>query len=230
MPAMTTPLHLDVRTGYDRWAEIYDDEDNPLILLEGPVVRDWIGEPRGLRAADVGCGTGRHAVWLAQAGATVDAYDSSPGMMARARTKLDLPGVRFVEHSLPNPLPAPDNTYDLVLLALVADHLAQPRQTLEDLRRVLRPGGSLIFTVLHPAMNLLGITARFADPQTGQEVRVAAFDHTFSDYVMAALRAGLTIDELIERKADADLAARTARAEKYLGWPMLLAMRLRKPA
>ncbi|MGD8452379.1 MAG: class I SAM-dependent methyltransferase [Phycisphaerae bacterium] len=227
---MTTPLHLDVRTGYDRWAEIYDDEDNPLILLEGPVVRDWIGEPRGLRAADVGCGTGRHAVWLAQAGATVDAYDSSPGMMARARTKLDLPGVRFVEHSLPNPLPAPDNTYDLVLLALVADHLAQPRQTLEDLRRVLRPGGSLIFTVLHPAMNLLGITARFADPQTGQEVRVAAFDHTFSDYVMAALRAGLTIDELIERKADADLAARTARAEKYLGWPMLLAMRLRKPA
>ena len=226
---MAEPLHLDVSAGYERWAEIYDGELNPLIVLEEPVVREWAGQVRGLRVADVGCGTGRHSVWLAGAGADVDAYDTSTGMMARARAKLGDSGARFIEHTLPDALPAPDGAYDLVLLALVADHLTDLVDTMRDLHRVLRPGGTLIFTVLHPAMNLRGITARFADPHTGEEVRVAAFEHTYADYVLSALRAGFTIDELIERRADADLAARAPRAEKYLGWPMLLAMRLRKP-
>ncbi|MBN2446191.1 MAG: class I SAM-dependent methyltransferase [Phycisphaerae bacterium] len=225
---MSEPLHLDVNAGYDRWAEIYDDELNPLIVLEEPVVRGWTGDPRGLRVADVGCGTGRHSVWLADAGAQVDAYDSSDGMMTRARAKVG-DGVRFIEHTLPDSLPAADGTYDLVLLALVADHLADLDATMRDLYRVLRPGGTLILTVLHPAMNLLGLTARFADPRTGEEIRVAAFEHTYADYVMSALRAGFTIEEITERRADAALAAKAPRAEKYLGWPMLLALRVAKP-
>ncbi len=226
---MDEPLRLDTRTGYDRWAEIYDDEGNPLVRLEQPLVRGWVGDPRGLRVADVGCGTGRHSVWLADGGAAVDAFDGSPGMMARARAKLAEHGVRFIEHTLPAPLPVDDGIYDLVLLALVADHLADLTVTLRDLQRVLKPGGRLIFTVLHPAMNLLGITARFADPRTGDEVRVDAFEHEYADYVMAALRAGFAIDNLEERKADAELAKHTPRAEKYTGWPLLLAMQLRKP-
>ena len=226
---MTEPLRLATRDGYDRWAEIYDDEDNPLVLLEEPVVRAWVGAARERRVADVGCGTGRHTIWLAEAGAAVDAYDDSPGMMARARAKLAGKDVHFIEHTLPDPLPAPDASYDLVLLALVADHLADLELTARDLYRVLKPGGTLIFTVLHPAMNLRGITARFADPQTGTEVRVAAFEHTYADYVMSALRAGFVLADLVERRADAELVARTSRAEKYLGWPLLLGMRLRKP-
>jgi SAM-dependent methyltransferase len=224
---MPERIHLDAQTGYDRWATVYDDERNPLVLLEGPVVRGWIPSPAGVRVADVGCGTGRHALWLADAGATVDAYDPSPGMMAKAREKLASRGVRLHAHALPEPLPAADGTFDVVLLALVADHLADLVGTFRELRRVVKLGGVVIFTVLHPAMNLRGITARFTDPDNGNEVRVAAFEHTYADYVMAALKAGLTIDEIVERKADAALAAQAPRAEKYVGWPMLLALRLR---
>ena len=82
-------------------------------------------------------------------------------------------------------LPAGDGTYDLVLLALVADHLADLDVAMRELYRVLRVGGTMIFTVLHPAMNMLGLTARFADPRTGEEVRVAAFEHTYADYIMS---------------------------------------------
>ena len=46
--------------------------------------------------------------------------------------------------------------------------------------------------------------------------------------LLPLLEAGLVIDEIVERKADAALAAQTPRAEKYVGWPLLLAMRLRK--
>ena len=225
---MSEPIHLDPQAGYDRWAEVYDTELNPLVQLEEPVVRAWISAPRGLRVADVGCGTGRHALWLAEGGAEVDAFDASVGMMAKAREKLAEHGVRFQEHLLPAPLPVADATYDAVLFALVADHVEQLEAAFCDLRRVLKPGGTLVFTVLHPAMNLRGLTARFWDPADGSEVRVAAFEHTYADYVMAVLRAGLVVNEIVERKADAALAAKAPRAEKYLGWPMLLAMRLRK--
>ena len=47
-----------------------------------------------------------------------------------------------------------------------------------------------------------------------------------SDYFMAAIRAGLALEHVSEHTADAALAARSPRAGKYLGWPMLLLMRL----
>ncbi|MFH1418829.1 MAG: class I SAM-dependent methyltransferase [Planctomycetota bacterium] len=227
---MADPIKLDARTGYDRWAQVYDTEGNPLVQLEEPVVRAWIPAPAGQCIADVACGTGRHTLWLAQAGAAVHAFDASAGMIEKAREKLAGRDVRFAEHALPAPLPVADGTFDVVLFALVADHVEDLPGAFRELRRVLKPGGLLIFTVLHPAMNLRGITARFWDPVTGDEVRVAAFEHTYADYVMATLSAGLVIEEIVERKADAELARKTPRAEKYVGWPMLLAMRLRKPA
>ncbi len=225
---MTERTKLDTRAGYDRWSEIYDDELNPLVALEEPVVRTWLAEPAGLRVADVGCGTGRHSLWLADAGAQVDAFDPSPGMMAKAYAKLASHGVRLHEHALPAPIPAADGTYDVTLLALVADHLADLSGAFRELSRVTTPGGQVVFTVLHPAMNLLGLTARFADPETGQEVRVEAYEHSYADYVTAVLRSGLLIEEIVERKADEALVAKAPRAEKYLGWPLLLAMRLQR--
>ena len=218
--------HVDVRQGYDQWSEVYDHDLNPLVLLEEPLVRSWVPRPRGLSVADVGCGTGRHSLWLADAGARVDAFDTSVGMMAKAKEKLKAHGVRFHEHTLPAPLPARAESFDLVLLALVADHIADLPGTFTQLHRVMKPGAELIFTVLHPAMNLKGVTARFTNPASGTEVRVAAFEHTYADYVMGVLRAGLKIEEIVEQTADEALVARTPRAQKYLGWPMLLAMRL----
>ena len=66
-----------VRTGYDRWAAVYDHDANPLQALEGPRIRATIGNANGLATLDLGCGTGRHALWLAECGATVTAMDIS---------------------------------------------------------------------------------------------------------------------------------------------------------
>ena len=77
-------------------------------------------------------------------------------------------------------------------------------------------------------MMLLGLSARFVDPRTGRETRPQSHPNQISDFVMAAMRAGLTIDHLSEHAVDDALAARSPRAAKYLGWPMLLLMRLRR--
>lgn len=76
-----------VRGGYDRWANVYDHDANPLPALEEPIVRAVLGEVRGLSVLDLGCGTGRHSLWLTARGAAVTAVDFSAGMLAEARTK-----------------------------------------------------------------------------------------------------------------------------------------------
>ena len=62
---------LPTKDGYDRWAEIYDEEANPLVMIEEPEVAAALGDVTGLAILDVGCGTGRHAVRLARSGARV---------------------------------------------------------------------------------------------------------------------------------------------------------------
>ncbi len=218
---------LPTREGYDLWSSIYDSEDNPLITLEGPIVAKLLGDPHGLRIADIGCGTGRHANRLAQLGAEVTALDFSDGMLAKAKAKQESGPVVFIQHDLHRPLPLPPSSFDRVLCCLVLDHIAEPVSPLEEMGRVCRPDGFIVVSVMHPALMLRGLRARFFEPNSRREIRPASHPHRICDYVMAATRAGLQIESVDEHVADSALVAQSPRAGKYSGWPMLLTMKLR---
>ncbi len=220
------PVVVPTRDGYDRWAAIYDAEDNSLIQLEEARVRRLLGDVAGLEVADIGCGTGRHARPLALAGARVTAVDFSEEMVRRARTKPGAETIRFVHHDLQERLPFPDGSFDRVVCCLVVEHIPNLTEFFGELRRLCRADGFIVVSGLHPAMLLRGIQARFTDPATGRETRPQGYPHQLSDYVMAAVRAGLDFDHLSEHAVDEELAARSARARKYLGWPLLFLMRL----
>src|SRR5262249_54950946 len=74
---VNAPRVVPTREGYDLWAQLYDDADNPLIALETMPFRRLLGDVQGLTVADIGCGTGRHALAMAEAGATVIGVDFS---------------------------------------------------------------------------------------------------------------------------------------------------------
>lgn len=221
-------VNLPTKDGYDLWSEIYDTEDNPLIALEERMIRELLGDLHGQTVADIACGTGRHALRMAQAGARVTALDFSQGMLAKARSKPGAEQVKFVLHDLAKPLPLGTNEFDTVTCCLVLDHVADVASFFAELARVLKADGSIIVSVMHPAMNLLGVQARFTDPHTGQVTRPASQCHQVSDYVNAVGRAGLPIDHISEHLVDAHLAGRSPRAAKYIGWPLLLLLRLTK--
>jgi reactive intermediate/imine deaminase len=213
---------LGTREGYDLWSEIYDQEENPLVELEERHRGRLFGDVEGRAVADIGCGTGRHALWLARAGARVTAVDYSEGMLARAQVKPGAESITFVRHDLTQPFPLPAASFDRVVSGLVVDHIPDPTAFFAQLGRLCRPGGRAIISVMHPAMMLRGVQARFPDPRTGVKTYPASIGHQMGDYVMAASRSGLSLAEFSEHPVDEALAAANPRAAKYLGWPMLL--------
>jgi ubiquinone/menaquinone biosynthesis C-methylase UbiE len=224
--APAAEVTVPAREGYDRWSEIYDGDGNPLVALEEPHAARMLGEVRGLRIADVATGTGRHALRLAAAGARVTALDFSSGMLAKARAKSGAERVSFVCADCAARLPLRDGAFDRVMCALLADHVASLDSLLAELARICRRGGFIVLTTVHPAMHLRGVRARFTDPATGAKVYPASYEHSISDYAMAATRVGLRFDEIGEHAITAKLASELPRAAQYVGWPLLLAMRL----
>lgn len=223
---MTTADLSGVRPGYDRWAAVYDHDANPLQALEEPVVRAAVGNAAGRRALDLGCGTGRHALWLAAAGARVTAVDFSEGMLAEARRKPGSEAIEFLVHDLHTGLPFEDGRFDLLVSGLVLEHVSALDPFFGEARRVLSPGGRAVVSGMHPAMFLKGSQARFTDPDSGEIVMPGSLAHSVSDIVMAAVRAGFSLVDLREDAPDEAFAARFPRAQKYVGWPMLLVMTL----
>jgi len=216
---------VPTQAGYDRWAEFYDSDDNPLVLLEEQHIGALAGNVAGLKVADIGCGTGRHALRLAAAGAQVTAVDFSEAMLQRARAKPGAAAVTFKQHDLAEPLPLESAAFDRVFCCLVLDHIAELNKFFAELKRLCQSQGSLIISVMHPAMSLRGVQARFIDPRLGRRISPAGHAHQLSDYLMAALGAGLLLAHISEPKVDDVFAARSPRAARYLGWPMLLLMK-----
>jgi len=217
----------DVREGYDRWAGVYDHDKNPLTALEEPHVQRAVGEVCGRAVLDLGCGTGRHSAWLAASGATVTALDFSAGMLREARQKPGASTIRFVEHDLNQPLPFSDGAFDVVVSGLVLEHLRDLRAFFRDAHRVLRIGGRAIISAMHPAMFLRGSQARFTDPSSGKVVQPGSVPHQLGEITIAALGAGFVIDAIHEYSPDRAFAEGFPRAEKYVGWPILLVLELR---
>ncbi|WP_144154163.1 class I SAM-dependent methyltransferase [Paraburkholderia sp. BCC1885] len=97
--------------------------------------------PQGT-TAEIGCGNGRDAAWLAGHGYNVSGFDASPGLLAEAR-RLH-PEIVFREATLPA-LAEIDERFDNVVCETVIMHLPVESIPLavDNLRRLLRPNGVL---------------------------------------------------------------------------------------
>ena len=106
---------------------------------------DSLGDLRGLNVLDFGCGHGMAAVVLARRGATVTAFDLSPGYVAEAQRRAEANGVsvRFIVAN-GEQLPFADSSFDRIWGSAILHHLDLLRAGAE-MRRVLCPGGIGVF-------------------------------------------------------------------------------------
>jgi 2-polyprenyl-3-methyl-5-hydroxy-6-metoxy-1,4-benzoquinol methylase len=97
---------------------------------------------KGGETADIGCGNGRDAAWLAAHGYPVVGYDASAELLAEARRLF--PGLAFAQAKLPR-LAEIARQFDNVVCETVIMHLAQAEiaEAVRNLQRLLKPGGVL---------------------------------------------------------------------------------------
>ncbi len=94
--------------------------------------------PRNWTVADLGCGSGDAAEWLAPRVERVVAVDRSPEMLEAARARLAaFDNVELLEGEL-DALPLGDASVDAVVLSLVVHHLDEPESVLREAARALR--------------------------------------------------------------------------------------------
>jgi len=177
-----------VGAGYDEWADSYDAPGNDTVALEEPVVRRLLDElPQG-PVLDAACGTGRHTAYLLDAGREPIGVDASEAMLARAREKL--PGADLRRGEL-TALPLPDASVAGAVCALALSHLPELGPAMSELARVLRPGGRVVISNLHPfATAVLGWRAVFEDA-AGARATIPEHPHMPGDYLAAFAAAGL---------------------------------------
>jgi ubiquinone/menaquinone biosynthesis C-methylase UbiE len=185
---------LDVRAGYARWAGSYDSAPNPLIRAEEPAVRAIIDRLPVGRALDAACGTGRHTAYLRDRGHRVSGVDATPEMLDRARTRVPEAELRIGDLAA---LPLDDASVDLAVCALALTHVPDLTRPIAELSRVVRPGGRIVLSDLHPTMVLLG-TSGFFIGTDGAAGNVRTYHHPQSSYLAAFRAAGLEVVDCVE--------------------------------
>jgi ubiquinone/menaquinone biosynthesis C-methylase UbiE len=98
----------------------------------------------GTTVLDLGCGAGQFSAELAAAGAHPIAVDVAAEALRRARERV--PGLDARLWAAGEPLPLADNSADAVWAGEVIEHVADVAPWLSEVRRVLRPGGTLLLT------------------------------------------------------------------------------------
>lgn len=189
---------LDIQEGYARWATTYDQERNLLIILEKLFVDRLLVQISFTRILDVGAGTGRYALKLARAGASVTALDRSPEMLTVAQQvaqRENLP-IDFQLAALDDGLHFDSDQFDLLICALVLCHIPNLAHTVQEFARVLQSGGYLLITDFHPAHTAYGWQTQFK--QAGVKYLLPNIPHTREDYLEAITASGLKILEVMD--------------------------------
>jgi len=226
-------IQHDVEDGYTQWAPVYDGP-NPAIEGEQPVVHGILGElPVGV-ALDAACGTGRHAAKLSELGHSVIGVDTTDAMLEIARKKV--PDADFRRGRLED-LPLDDESVDVVTCSLALTHVPDLGPVMREFARVLRPGGTVVLSDMHPFNTMMGggIAGWGSDITKGIPY-VVNLVHQMSDYVAAFNAAGLSIVACVEpRFGDAQVERVPSYAlypdasrQAFMGLPYLLVWRLQK--
>jgi ubiquinone/menaquinone biosynthesis C-methylase UbiE len=165
-----SPVKEEVKAVYDQIAKEYDKRnpgagpaddmftDNEIAFLLSKI------QP-GQKVLDIGCGTGRFTVPLAELGTDVSALDISAGMLDVLNEKLAERGLSAdLRQGDMCRLPFPDATFDAVtsFLALMHIPLADRPAVWREVRRVLKPGGRMILGVKNGIFERLFKGDRFA--------------------------------------------------------------------
>ena len=133
----------------DAYADAVGHGQDSFFHRAEPAFRAAIPSPSGQRILDVGCGHGWLSRQYAELGAEVVGIDGSRRLIDKARVNPS--SVEWVVHDLDSGLPPRIGRFDAAIAHMVLMDLPSLSSLLNDVQRLLKPGGVLVASVLHPA-------------------------------------------------------------------------------
>ncbi len=206
-------------------------------LYERPAMMDLLPPVAGTRVLDAGCGSGWYAAQLATRGALVTAIDVSAAMIGHARDRFASAPlselarqVEFRVADLEQPLSfASGGAFDGIVSSLVLHYVLDWGPTLAEFRRILKPGGWLVFSTHHPITEAIRLdTHRYLDTELVEDFwkwvgTVRYYRRPLSAIIEALTNARLTLEKLVEPLPTEEF--RTLKPDAYrrlLGRPEFL--------
>lgn len=252
----------EVRAIWDTNAAFWDErfgEGNAFQrMLVGPATERLLALRPGEWVLDAACGNGAFARRMARQGARVVAFDVSRAFIERARARsavtaddIDYHVIDAADEEAVAALG--EGRFDAVVCGMALMDMPLIEPLFRAARRVLRPGGRLVFTLTHPCFNTADVCkvveevdrggelvtthglklTRYLTPIAargvgivGQPVPHYYFDRPLSVLLGACLAAGFVIDGLEEPSWPPDVQGRTPLSWEYFReFPPVLAVR-----
>lgn len=216
-PASSARLQVMTESDYEQFAEDYASANANGFFnawYEMPAMLRLLGDVRGQRILDAGCGSGSTSVALVDRGAEVSGFDVSAAMVEIALR--NLPDVDLRVHDLAKPLPWADDAFDTVVASLVLHYLPDWSGPMSEFHRVLTLGGRLLISVNHPGafpitnpdLEYFGVTKYTEDYEfAGKSVDLTFYHRPLSAMASAFAEAGFRIVGIHEPPADPETPA-----------------------
>ena len=179
-------------------------------MLEMPATLSLLGDIKGKKILDFGCGTGIYAKILTKKGAKIKGFDISPKMIKIARE--ENPNLELKVGS-GYKIPFKEK-FDIVIAALVIDYFDNWNKVFREVSRVLKKGGIFVFSGGNPVSEcvervivgkkryrVLGIRSYFEEKvhysdwgyPDGRVVRVPGYHKTYETIIKTILKSGFEI-------------------------------------
>src|ERR1700730_18593928 len=240
--ATTEPLQ-----GYDGIAEWYDQGVRAHTMLHDTVISTLLSladEVSGLDLCDLACGQGVVARQVAKRGAaSVCGIDFSSKLLAIAREeeRREPLGIVYVHEDAQSLSSFSGALFDGVLCNLALMDIEDLPATAQTIQRLLRPGGWLVFSILHPCAPVTSAQGSlqqrphsyfeeglwFSPNPLSVRGRVGSYHRTVSTYLQSFLNVGLKLEQVTEPQARGSIAE---RIPAYTAVPVALVARFRKEA
>ena len=193
----------DVREAYDNWSTKYDSDRNLTRDLNSLITKQTFVDSQFNSIVEIGCGTGKNTLFLAQIGTQVQAMDFSEAMLNKAKKKLNSDNVAFLIGDITKIWTYSDRSADLITCNLVLEHIKDLSFVFSEAFRILTAGGTFFVSELHPFKQYTGAKANF---QNGAEtVEISSYVHHISEFFDTAKNNGFIVEDFKEWWHETDM-------------------------